>query len=127
MQMGRWNDPTEKMIEQAILYWLNFQPGTMAFKMNIAGMWDKAGGFYKRPGKYVPKGGADIIVCTQGRFGAWEVKTPETYKRFFENPGPHELRQHEFLNRVRAKGGFADVVQSLEQAQELFKKLTNGI
>ena len=114
----------EKDIENAILYWLNYQIGCFAFKMNIAGMWDKRG-FYKKPGRFVPKGGADIIFCVNGKFGAFEVKTPQSYQKFFRSPGEHELRQQAFLHQIRSKGGFAEVVCSLEQVQEHFKKLLN--
>ncbi len=113
---------SEKDIETVILTWLNYQQGCFAFKMNIAGMWDQRG-FYKQSGKFVPKGGADIIFCLNGRFGAFECKTPASYKKFLTKPGPHELRQLWFLEQIRAKGGIAEVVCSLEMVQEHFKKL----
>ncbi len=113
---------SEKEIETAILYWLNYQIDCFAFKMNIAGTWDQRG-FYKRSGRFVPKGGSDIIFCFKGLFGALEIKTPEAYRKFHSNPGAHELRQKVFMDQVRAKGGIAEVVCSLEQAQAILTSI----
>ena len=115
---------TEKEIQNSILYWLNFQPGCFAMQVTTSGVWDAKGKFYRNPGKYVPKGCADIIFCLNGTFGAIEVKTPEAYKKFLKNPGDHELRQQAFLHQITSKGGFAQVVCSLDQVIEAIKKLT---
>jgi penicillin-binding protein-related factor A (putative recombinase) len=113
---------SEKEIENSILYWLNYQIGCFAFKMKISGTWDKRG-FYKKVGRFVAKGGADIVGVYNGKFFCFEVKTPAAFRKFFKAPGEHELRQQAFIHQVRSKCGFAEVVCSLEQVQEHVKRL----
>lgn len=112
----------EKDIQNQILYWLNFQPGCYAFQMDVKGTWDPRG-FYRKAGKYVARGGADIIAVVYGRFLAIECKTPDALKRLRSHPGPHELRQLGFLESVRASGGLAVMVSSLDQVRALVEPL----
>lgn len=111
---------SEKLIEDAILKWLNLQFNCFAFKQDVRGIWDQQRKFYRKANKWTPKGGSDILVCFQGRFISLEVKTPATHKRFFTHPGSHELRQQEFMKTVQRAGGLAYVVSSLIEVQTLF-------
>ena len=122
MPVLKWKDPTEAEIESAIIDMLNMQPGCYAFKHHVKGTWNEKGKFFQKPGKHVPIGGADILFCFRGLFGCFEVKTPAAYKRFLKSPGDHELRQQSFLARVRNKGGLAEVVCSVEQAEAYVKR-----
>lgn len=112
----------EKDIEASILYWLNYQMGCYAIKIHTKGTWDQRG-FFRKPGKFVAIGCADIVFVYYGLFGCFEVKTPKAYKKFFSSPGEHELRQQSFLQQVKSKGGFAEVVCSLDQVQKHLEEL----
>lgn len=114
----------EKLIEVSILQWLNLQPGCYAFKLDLKGTWDPRIKAFKKVSKWVPKGGADIIFILHGKFGCLEVKTPAAYKKFYTSPGEHELRQTAFLDLIRSKGGLAEVVCSLGQVIDVFKKIS---
>lgn len=107
-------EPSEKQIENVILQWLNLQPGAYAFKYAVSGVWDPVKKIFRKAGQGVAIGGADIIGVYHGRFLALEVKTPRSFKKFFNSPGDHEVRQQTFLNRVRSAGGIAEVVCSLD-------------
>lgn len=52
----------------------------------------------------------DLMVCLYGKFGALEVK----YGR-----GRPTERQLEVINRIRAAGGIAEVVRSVDEAMEV--------
>lgn len=117
----------EQQIEEAILYWLNYQYQCMAFKLNLKGTWDPKRGFFCKAPKWVPRGGSDIIFCLSGKFGAFEVKTPSEYKRFWSNPAMHEREQQAFLLKVRDKGGFSQVVCSLKQVEDHIAQLRRQI
>lgn len=114
---------SEKQIETSIIYYLNLQPGCFAFKYDVKGTWDQSGGFFRKVGKGVALGGADIVGILSGAFFAFEVKTPRAYKNFFTKPGEHELRQRAFLHQVRSKGGMAEVVCSIQMVESLIAKL----
>lgn len=111
---------TEKMLENQIIQWLNLQAGCYAFKLEVKGTWNPTGKFFQRPGRNVPIGGSDIVGIYNSKFFALEVKTPLSHRDFINHPGPHELRQQEFMKLIKAKGGIAEVVSSVDQVQELF-------
>ncbi len=113
---------SEKEIEQSILYWLNYQLDCFAFTMDVKGTWNERGRFFQKVGKFTPRGASDVVGLIRSHFFCLEIKTPTAYKKFFTSPGEHELRQQAFLHQVRSKGGFAEVVCSLDQAQTLYKK-----
>lgn len=109
---------SEKDIENTILYWLNYQPGCFAMKYDVKGTWHPTRKFFMRAGKGVALGGSDILLFSRAGCGFYEVKTPEKYKSFYRRPGPHELRQQGFMERVRSTGHFAELVCSLEQVMQ---------
>jgi len=112
---------TEKLIEESIIKWLNLQFNCYAFKMDVKGTWDPQRKFFRKVSKNVALGGSDIICCFKGRFISIEVKSPEAHKRFFNNPGAHELRQQGFMSKVKSAQGLAYVVSSLDEVRELFQ------
>lgn len=114
---------SEKLIEESILQWLNYQPGCYAFKLDLKGTYNIKRKTFMKVSRWVPKGGADIIFILNGKFGCFEVKTPAAYKKFYTSPGEHELRQTAFLDLIRSKGGLAEVVCSLGQVIDVIKKI----
>lgn len=62
-------------------------------------------------------GSADLIGCLDGRFVALEVKTPR---------GRVSPDQIAWMNVVRANGGFAAVVRSVEDACEAIARARKG-
>ncbi len=95
-------------------------------KYDVKGTWDHARKFFRKAGKGVALGGSDILILSRSGCGFYEVKTPEKYKAFFTRPGPHELRQQGFIERVRATGNFAEVVCSLEMVQKHYMGLKSN-
>ena len=63
------------------------------------------------------RGVSDLIVCYKGRFIAIETKDNTGA------PSPHQLK---FIDKVRAAGGVADVVTTVEQAFQLLLKATEA-
>ena len=84
----------EKDIVAAILRWLKTVPRCFA--------WKEHGGLYGTTG--VP----DVICCLDGRFFAFEVKTPE---------GRVTRLQEQTIHRIRVAGGHAYVVRSVEDVK----------
>jgi hypothetical protein len=113
----------EKEIQYAILTYLNSIPGMFAFQINNVAVYDRQGGFYKRPGKFVQRGCSDILFFSRWGAGALECKTPETHRKFFDNPGEHEQRQLLFLRTLQQNGHTAEVVSSVEQVQAVVERL----
>lgn len=66
----------------------------------------------KIPGGRFKSGLPDIIGCWHGRFIALEVKSPQT------GYAPTELQLH-VIGLIRAAGGTAGVVYSVEEALEV--------
>ena len=123
---------TKKISEQDvirdIITWLNYQTGTYAFRNNTTGVFDPVAGRFRKASPLVAVGGSDILFIYRdamgiGRFGCFEVKTGRAFKRFYSRPGPHELRQQAFIEKIRACGGFAEVVCELAQAMHHFQEL----
>lgn len=86
-------------------------------------IWRNATGVYRGYGGRVraglPKGSADLvgILAPRGRFVALEVKRPG------EEPEPHQI---EWLDDVRARGGFACVVHSMAEARDAITAARRG-
>ena len=84
----------EKDIVAAVMRWLKTVPCCFAWKEHI-GMYGTAG---------VP----DVICCLDGRFFAFEVKTPE---------GRLTKLQEHTIQRIKAAGGYAFVVRSVDDVK----------
>src|SRR4051812_3405551 len=120
--MAFWKSPTEKEIENSILDWLNYQSGILAFKVNTIGIYDAAKGAYRRPGRHVIKGCADIIatVSIQGFpiFVSLEVKSSK---------GVQSPDQKDFERRVKGVHSFYYVVRSIEDTQKALTSIRSRI
>jgi hypothetical protein len=68
-------------------------------------------------GPYSTAGLPDIIACVDGRFVGLEVKTPV---------GKLTALQRATLERIRAAGGVAEKVASLEEAQTIINGVEEG-
>ena len=64
-------------------------------------------------GRFATIGVSDIICCINGRFVALEVKAPG---------GKATPLQLDFIEKVKAAGGIAGVVESVTQVQELLNE-----
>lgn len=84
----------EKDIVAAIMRWLKTVPRCFA--------WKEHGGLYGTAG--VP----DVICCLDGRFFAFEVKTPE---------GRLTNLQEHTIQRIKDAGGHAFVVRSVDDVK----------
>ena len=84
----------EKDIVAAIMRWLRTVPHCFA--------WKEHGGMYGTAG--VP----DVICCLDGRFFAFEVKTPE---------GRLTKLQENTIQRIKDAGGHAFVVRSVDDVK----------
>jgi len=84
----------EKDIVAAIMRWLKTVPLCFA--------WKEHGGMYGTAG--VP----DVICCLDGRFFAFEVKTPE---------GRLTKLQEHTIQRIKDAGGHAFVVRSVDDVK----------
>ena len=96
----------ESEIQKNILEWLNFQPGTFAFRVNVQGvpLHNKSG---YRPSPL--RGVSDILACINGHFVAIEVKTQK---------GKLSTYQLDFADKIKKSGGSFYTARSLE---EIFK------
>lgn len=90
----------EKDIVAAILRYLKTVPMCFA--------WKEHGGMYGTAG--IP----DVIVCFQGRFVAFEVKTPT---------GKLTKLQETMITKIRAAKGAAYKVTSVEEVRKILKTL----
>jgi len=86
----------EKDIVAAIMRWLKTVPRCFA--------WKEHGGLYGTAG--VP----DVICCLDGRFFAFEVKTPE---------GMLTKLQEHTIQRIKDAGGHAFVVRSVDDVKAI--------
>jgi hypothetical protein len=116
-------ESSEKDIEDYIIKWINLQYQCFAFKMDVKANYDPKIKAFRKLSKNVPKGGSDVIVFARKYAGVLEIKTPSEWRKFYSNPGPHELNQQGFLAKVKATGNFAQCVCSVDQVIELFKTL----
>lgn len=110
--MRSWNDPSEKMVQDSILYWLNYQSDVLGMQINTTGVYDPVRKHYRKPGRFVIKGTPDILVCLQvrglGIFVGLEVKGPG---------GKQSDYQKLFQDRLQRKSGFYFIVKSIKDAE----------
>lgn len=105
---------TEKVIETAILTYLNYLPQCFAWKNNNTGIYDpKRGCFRKNRNKFAINGVADIIGVYRGRMLAIEVKKPG---------GKATKEQTDFINRINKLGGIAGVATSIDDVRQIIRK-----
>ena len=90
----------EKTITTAIMRYLKTVPGCFAFK--------------EHGGMYGTAGLTDIICCYHGRFVGLEVKTPS---------GKLTKLQESTIAKIKAAGGEAFKVTSVEEVKEIFRNL----
>lgn len=106
---------SEKVIETAILIYLNYLSGCFAWKNNSTGVFDPVRGVYRKSkNKFAINGVSDILGIYNGRLLALEVKRSESDKPTKE--------QQDFIDRVIKLGGIAGVVRSIDDVKELLKR-----
>jgi len=93
----------EKDITNSILRYLKTVPGCFC--------WKQSGGMYGTAG--LP----DIICCLNGKFVAFEVKTPS---------GKLTMLQESTLNKINAAKGNAYKVTTLQEVKTILKNLEGG-
>lgn len=103
---------TEYSIESEILDWLA-QSGLGFFWKNTSGGFHDGKKWRKHQSPFAIRGTSDILGIVDGRFIALEVKTEK---------GRASTEQLAFLKRVRACGGLASLVRSLDQTIEQFQE-----
>ncbi len=109
----KWIEPTEKEIENAILYYLSYQVGCFAFKVNTMGVFDQRGGFYRKVSKFVKPGTPDILCCYFGLFLGFEVKSPT---------GRQSKEQKVFEEQLKEKAnGLYFLVRSVKEVEDTLK------
>jgi len=103
----------EKVIENLLLEWLNYQRGCFAWKNNSMGVYDPIKKTFRtNKNKYVHNGVSDILGIYKGRLLAVEVKTSK---------GVVSRAQQIFIDRVIKEGGIAGVARSLQDLEKLIK------
>jgi len=90
---------SEKSIVTKILRYLKTVPGCFC--------WKEHGGLYGTAG--IP----DIIACVNGRFVAFEVKTPS---------GKATKLQKATIKKILNAGGVAEIVHSVDEVKVILKK-----
>jgi hypothetical protein len=105
------------MIENQILSWLKVK-NIFGFKVKTVGTFDQKLGRFRKPSLWYRLGVSDIICCHWGRFIALEVKT---------KTGSLSVNQKLFIGDVKASGGFAFTVRSIEEVQLAFEQVYNAI
>jgi len=119
----KWNEPAEKDIERAILYFLNYQIGCFAFKVDTQARFDPRIGMYRSLNKLILPGTPDILCCYSingvGVFIAFEVKA------LSGRQGKHQLAFQEKL-QDRANG-FYFIVRSVKDPEEALKKVQDQL
>lgn len=110
---------SEKKIEEAILTYLNYQPGCYAFKVNTVGIYDQRKRVFRRISKWIIRGTADILCCYRGFFIAFEVKSEK---------GKQTSYQKEFERDLKLKGhGHYFLVRSIIDVENALRSITvNG-
>lgn len=99
-------------------------PGQVTWRNNVgtAEFWNE---HQERPDKVAygvgGPGGSDLIACVGGRFVALEVKAPGASTK----PARAAL-QAQFRALVRANGGFATVVRSVDEALAAVARAREG-
>lgn len=107
----------EKEIEHEILHALNLRPGTLAWKYEVAGVFDAVKGVRFNRGRFVFKGAADVQGVDAAGFFAIEVKTDK---------GRLSPEQKGFIKRIRMLGQRAGVARSLDEAIKIIEGKTDN-
>ena len=106
--------PNETSIQNAILTYLSYRRDVFVWRNNTTGVYDAKRGRYRSSGKFAIKGVADILGITEeGRFIALEVKRPG---------GRASADQSNYLSRIKAFGGIAAVVTSVEEVVKVLEE-----
>lgn len=101
--------PKEIDIQNAILAWLSWQKGCMAWRNKSTGVYDSTKKiFLKDRSPFVIKGVPDILGIWKSCPLAIEVKRPNG------KPSPE---QKAFIERFRANGGIAFIAHSVEEVK----------
>lgn len=101
----------EYVIETRILEWLAQSGAGFFWKNNSTGFFDGKR-FRKHTSPFAINGTSDILgIASGGRFVALEVKN---------EIGQPSKEQLVFIQKVKACGGFAALVRSVDQTRELF-------
>lgn len=106
---------TEKQIENLILDYLDRLPNAKFWKINTTGTWDnKKKVFRQKKTSHRTKGIPDIVGLLDGKFFAFEVKTPKRRSCATDE-------QKEFIKAVNDNGQIGAVVTSLDEVIEIIK------
>jgi hypothetical protein len=107
------NPGPEKLIQNAILEWLKWQPEAFFWQHNNNAVFDAKRGCFKSFGKWSMRGVSDIIGMWESRFLAIEVKA-----------GKNSLTQDQrlFLLEIERRGGIAFVAKSLDEVIKRLKQ-----
>lgn len=123
MKPFKWIKPSEKEIEDAIMYFLNYQIGCMAFKVDTRANFDVRLGTYRAMSKHVLPGTPDILCCYSvnqiGVFVGLEVKT---------DTGRQSAHQLAFQERLQQRAnGFYFIVRSVKDAEDALKTVRDTV
>jgi len=125
---------TEKLIERAILSYLNILPNVFAWKCNTMGVFDRSINKYRTLKGFSIRGVSDIlgVISPQGIMLAIECKTEkgliEHYKYLNFNGTMtqttskrmiHSQLQHDFILNINKAGGVAGFATSIDDVKEL--------
>lgn len=119
----KWNEPSEKDIEDAVLQYLKFQVGVFAFKVDTRANFDPRLGTYRKLHGSVMPGTPDIIACVSvngvGVFVGIEVKT---------STGRQSKHQKEFQERLQDRAnGFYFVVRTVKEAELAIRHVIDAV
>lgn len=106
----------EADIQQSIRLALGLEQGLVLWRNNVGAAFHAE---TKRPVQYGVggTGGSDLIGLLNGRFIALEIKS---------STGRVRPEQADFINLVRATGGFAAIVRSVEEARAAIERARRG-
>lgn len=119
----KWNVPSEKQIESAVLYYLNYQVGCMAFKVDTRANYDVRLGTYRSLSKHIMPGTPDILCCYSvqcvGVFIGFEVKAEK---------GRQSQHQVAFQEKLQDRAnGFYFIIKSVKDAEDALASVTAKI
>lgn len=118
-----FEDAGEKEIENAVLTFLNYQIGVLAFKVNTIGVFDPRIGAYRTPSKFVMNGTPDVLVCLSFKglpyFIGMEIKS---------QTGRQSKEQKSFQQRLEDRAnGFYFIIRSVNDAEAALKLVRTKI
>ena len=109
----------EKIIENAVLQFINLRPGWYAFKVQSTGLWDPTKKVYRKSNnRWHAKGVSDILAIYKGLFVALEIKT---------KTGRLSDNQKEFIKTIQDHEGVASVIRSIEDANTLLSQVEESV